>query len=91
MLLIADKHKKILLEKKIASPLAIALLDHLFVKPHVSIQEVAEYFQTSYTKIQTLINQFVEIKILKEITGKKRDRRFSYWEYLDCLSEGTNL
>jgi Fic family protein len=91
VLSIADTHKKLLLQKKIASPLAIALLDYLFVKPLLSVQEVAQHFQTSYQTAQTLINHFVEIEILKEITGKKRDRRFSYWEYLDCLSEGTNL
>ncbi len=91
VLSIAEKNKKLLIQKKISSPLAIALLDHLFIKPHLSIQEAAQYFPSSYQTAQTLINQFVEIGILKEITGKKRDRRFTYWEYLDCLSEGTNL
>lgn len=90
VLSIAHTHKQLLLQKRISSPLAIALLDYLFVKPHLSVQEVAEYFQTSYPTAQTLINQFVNMEILKEITGKKRDRRFSYWEYLECLSEGTN-
>lgn len=89
ILSIADKHKKRLIEKKISSPLAIALLDHLFVKPHLSIQEAAIHFQISNQTAQSLINQFVKLEILKEVTGKKRDRRFSYWEYLDCLSEGT--
>lgn len=89
VLAIADMHKKVLLRNKIASPLAIALLDHLFVKPHVSIQEVADQLQTSYQTAQTMISQFVSMGILKEVTGKKRGRRFSYWEYLDCLSEGT--
>lgn len=74
-----------------SSPLAVALLDYLFIKPHVSIQEVAEHFQISYPTSQALIKQFVDIGILKEITGKKRDRRFSYWEFLDCLSEGTSI
>jgi Fic family protein len=91
VLSIADTHKKLLLQKKVSSPLAIALLDYLFIKPHLSVQEVAQHFQTSYQTAQTLINHFVDMKILREVTGKKRDRRFSYWEYLDCLSEGTNL
>lgn len=89
VLSIADKHKKLLLQKKISSPLAIILLEHLFVKPHLSIQEIAEQFQVAYPTAQVLVNQFVDLEILKEITGKKRDRRFSYWEYLECLSEGT--
>lgn len=91
VLSIAEKHKKLLLQKKHSSPLAIALLDYLFVKPHLSVKEAAENFQISHQTAQTLINQFVDMKILKEITGRKRDRRYSYWEYLDCLSEGTNL
>ncbi|MBA3721448.1 MAG: Fic family protein [Parachlamydiaceae bacterium] len=91
LLSIADKHKKLLLQKKISSPLSIALLDYLFVKPHLSVQEAADKFQTSYQTAQTVVNHLVEMDILKEITGKKRDRRYSYWEYLDCLSEGTNF
>lgn len=27
--------------------------------------------------------------ILREITGKKRDRKFAYHKYLEILSEGT--
>jgi Fic family protein len=91
VLSLADRHKKLLLERKISSPLAMVLLDYLFIKPHLSVQEIAEHFQISYQTAKTLIDHFVEVKILKEITGKKRDRRYSYWEYLDLLSEGTNL
>lgn len=86
---IAERHKNLLFQNKVSSPFAVALLDYLSVKPHISIQEVASHFQVSYQTAQSLIKQFVEIGILKEITGKKRDRRYSYWEYLDCLSEGT--
>lgn len=91
VLAIAEKHKKLLIQKKVSAPLAIALLDYLFTKPHLSIQEVAHNFETSYQTAQALVRQFLDLEILIEITGKKRDRRFSYWEYLDCLSEGTNL
>jgi len=89
VLALAETHKKLLLQKKVSSPLAIALLDYLFIKPHLSIQEAAIHFQSSFQTIQSLIIQFVNAGILKEITGKKRDRRFSYWEYLETLSKGT--
>lgn len=91
VLALADIHKQKLIAKKVTSPMAIGLLDYLFVKPHVSTLDIAEHFEISFQTAQTLINHFVEIEILREITGKKRDRRYSYWEYLDCLSEGTNL
>jgi Fic family protein len=89
VLALADTHKKRLIKEKISSPLAIGLLDYLFIKPHVSTHEVAEQFQMSFQTAQTLINHFVEMEILREITGKKRDRRYSYWQYLEYLSEGT--
>lgn len=89
VLAIAEKHKKQLLREKVSSPLAIALLDILFLKPIVSSQEVATRLDISKQTAQTLIKQFVALEILRETTGKKRDRRYSYWEYLECLSEGT--
>lgn len=91
VLALADTHKKKLIGDKISSPTVIGLLDYLFVKPHISIQDVMEHLQMTFQTAQKLINHFVEIEILREITGKKRDRRYSYWQYLEYLSEGTNL
>ena len=90
ILSIAEKHKKQLIQERFSSPLAIALLDYLFIKPHLSTKEVASHLKISFQTAQTLIHQFEKIGILKETTGKKRGKRFSYWEYLDCLSEGTS-
>jgi hypothetical protein len=91
VLALADVHKKKMIKERISSPMAIGLLDYLFVKPHVSTHDVAEHFQMTFQTAQVLINHFVKIEILREITGKKRDRRYSYWQYLGYLSEGTNL
>ena len=91
VLALSDTHKKQLIKEKISSPVAIGLLDYLFVKPHVSAHDVAEHFQMTFQTTQTLINHFVKMDILREITGKKRDRRYSYWQYLEYLSEGTNI
>ncbi|MBA3237389.1 MAG: Fic family protein [Parachlamydiaceae bacterium] len=77
VLALADNHKKLLIQKKIASPMAIALLDHLFIKPHVSVQEITASLEISYTTAQPLINQFRDLDILREVTGLKRNRRFS--------------
>lgn len=90
LLEISETNKHILLRKKISSPLAIALLEYLMIKPHLSIQEIASHFEISFQTAQSMVVQFVNLDILKEITGKKRDRRYSYWKYLDCLSEGTS-
>jgi Fic family protein len=89
LLQLQEDHKKKLLSKKLSTPYAVALLDYLFEKPHVTINDVANRFKISYQGAKALINQFVDNQILKEITGKRRDKRYSYWEYLALLAEGT--
>ncbi len=84
-----ETHKKRLITAKLSTPYAIALLDYLFEKPHLSIKDAATHLKTSYQSAKTLMQQLVSLEILKEITGKRRDKRYSYWEYLDLLSEGT--
>ncbi|MFZ4100291.1 MAG: Fic family protein [Chlamydiia bacterium] len=90
VLQLAEVHRKLLLTKRLSTPLAMALLDFLAIKPLVSIQEIADHLQVAYNTVLPLVNQFVDLGILKEMTGRKRDRRFLYWEYMDCLAEGTN-
>ena len=89
LLQLQEDHKKRLISKKLSTPYAIALLDYLFEKPHLTINDVAEYLKISYQGAKALVDQFVTTEILKEITGKRRDKRYSYWEYLALLSEGT--
>jgi Fic family protein len=84
-----ENHKKRLISKKLSTPYAIGLLDYLFEKPHLTINDVADHLKISYQGAKALVDQFVKSEILKEITGKRRDKRYSYWEYLAFLSEGT--
>lgn len=83
-----EKNRKLVIEKKMPIS-AMALLDYLFEKPQVSVQTIAKYFKISSQGAAKLIKQFHQYEILKEITGRKRDKRYVYWEYLALLSEGT--
>ena len=89
LLQLQEDHKKRLISKKLSTPYAIALLDYLFEKPHLTINDVADHIKISYQGAKALVDQFVTAEILKEITGKRRDKRYSCWEYLAFLSEGT--
>lgn len=89
LLHLQEEHKQRLLAKKLSTPYAIALLDYLFERPHLTISDAAHHLKISYQGAKALVNQFVATEILKEITGKRRDKRYSYWEYLAFLSEGT--
>jgi Fic family protein len=89
ILQLCQSHKELLLKKRISSPLAIMLLDKLFYMPLISVSDVQKEFKLSHQSASNLINQFEKIGILKEITGKKRGRKFVYTKYLKILSEGT--
>jgi Fic family protein len=82
-------HRRLLWEKKISSPIAVGILEQLFYKPTVSIAQIAERFNVSYQAASTLVAQLEKVQILRETTGRKRDKRYVYSDYLDILTEGT--
>ncbi len=84
-----SNHRNLLWQKKISSPLAVGLLEKLFYTPYMSVTNVAEAFSISYQAASLLVNQFEKHGILKETTGKKRDKKYVYKQYIDILSEGT--
>lgn len=79
----------LLWEKKVSSPLAVMFHNKLFYTPIVTISFVEKQFNISYPTAAHLVNQFVALGILKEISGQKRAKRFIYVRYNDILSEGT--
>jgi Fic family protein len=85
------KHRDLLWKKKLSSPFAVGILERLFQKPYVSVNDVAREFSISFQAASNLVSQLEGAGILHEITGKKRDKRFIYAEYITILSEGTGL
>ena len=85
------KHREMLWEKKLSSPLAVGILERLFQKPYVSVNDVAKEFSISFQAASNLVSHLAGAGILYEITGKKRDKRFLYREHITILSEGTGL
>lgn len=82
-------HRNLLWRNKISSPLAVGILEKLFYTPYVSVKDISREFQISFQAASTLVSQFEKAGILKEITGRKRDKRYIYNDYLKILSEGT--
>ena len=79
--LITDK-----LGKKSGS--ALKLFDELFNRPLVTINSIGEITNLSYPNANRLASIFEELKILKEITGQKRNRIYEFVKYMDILNEG---
>jgi len=86
-----SSHRQLLWQKKISSPLAVGILEKLYYNPYVSVNDVARNFDISFQAASKLVSQLEEAGILKEVTGRKRDRRYIYATYLNILSEGTNI
>nr|MDA8155166.1 Fic family protein [Actinomycetota bacterium] len=82
-------HRDLLWKRKISSPLAVGILEKLFYAPYVSVKDISGEFHISFQAASTLVSQFEKASILKEITGRKRDKRYIYNDYLKILSEGT--
>lgn len=72
-----------------ASPTALRLLDLLYQLPVVSVPIVAKKLSLSPPAARKAINNLEGIGILREISGKRRDRLYSYETYMGIIREGT--
>lgn len=63
------------------------LLEHLFERPIVSVNDVIEVTGTSYPSANQLVERLVNLGILAEITGRTRNRRFRYNNYVSLFEE----
>jgi Fic family protein len=72
------------LNKKIKN--AKILLDHLFEQPIVTVEDVSRTTSLSLVSSYALIDDFVKLKILHEMTGFKRNRMFVFEEYFKIFN-----
>ncbi len=61
------------------------LLQRLYQQPVISVNEVAREIETTYPPANELVEQFVRLQLLTEVTGQKRNRFFRYQPYIDIL------
>lgn len=68
------------------APNAKRLLDYLFTQPVVTAQQVAEVLDVSLVSSYKIIDNFLRAGILHETTGFKRNRFFTFKEYLQIFT-----
>lgn len=73
------------------SMMAMKLFELLPRHPVVTAASVMKLLETTKPTAARAIDLLAEAAILKETTGKKRDRTYVYWRYLDRLKVGTEL
>jgi len=66
-------------------------LEQLYEQPIVTVNQVQEWIGTSYPAANNLVNRLVDLGILYEMTGHKRNRRFLYRDYLNLFHDEEQL
>lgn len=58
------------------------VLESLFDRPIVGVNQVRELTGTTYAAANTLVSRLAEVRVLSEMTGNARNRRFHYAPYV---------
>ncbi len=83
-----EEHREVILNRLgRASGKALQLLERLYFRPIVSVPTVMEITGLSFANANSLARQLETVGLLRETTGRKRNRRFSYRQYLDLFQE----
>jgi Fic family protein len=77
-----ETHREIIGQKISSSNYGLRLLDFLFQQPIVTVRLVETNLQCAYVTASKTVEQFVELGLLKEITGWQRNRLYHYEPYL---------
>ena len=63
------------------------VLESLFDRPIVSVNDVQKMTGTSYAAANSLVSRLMKVNVLSEITGYARNRRFSYAPYIALFND----
>jgi Fic family protein len=58
-------------------------------KPVTNIAAAAKALKISIPTVTAALNHLLRVGIVEEVTGKQRDRVFTYSRYFNLVSEGT--
>ena len=86
-----DKDSDAIIERGRRVGSALRVHQALMAQPIMSLAEVHEQTQMAFSTVSANMAMLVELGIAKEITGRGRNRLFAYGDYLDILSEGTEI
>ena len=85
------EHRQMVNSLSKASPSAVKLLDLLYQQPIVSVAYVSKELGFSSPAARKAINNLERLGILREISGKKRNRLYLYYAYMSIIREGTEV
>jgi len=71
--------------------MAVRLFDLLPTHPMVTLARAIDILDTSKPTAVKAIDALCKAEVLREITGKRRDRIYAYQSYLDVLAKDTSI
>jgi len=80
---VIEGEKLIILGKKL--PVAKRLLNRLYSDPFITVQDAGKDLKVSKPTANSLIKYFVELEILHDTTGLKRNRKYVFKEYIELF------
>ena len=84
-----DKNRRQLEGLGRAAASAFRAHEYLKRKPITGIREMAKDLGLTYPTVASTLDRMKKLRIVKELTGYKRNRVFAYAPYVEMLSEGT--
>ena len=63
------------------------VLESLFDRPIVAVNDVQKMTGTTYAAANSLVSRLVKLDVLSEMTGYARNRRFRYAPYIALFNE----
>ena len=88
ILALRESHRRVINDKfGRAAANGHRVLEHIFSRPVVSVDDVQELIGTTYQTANNLVARLVEYGILREFTGQARNRAFIYQSYLELFHE----
>ena len=88
---LVGKDRERLLKADDATVLALRVFEVLPRKPIITVASVVADMKTTKPAATRAIEALIATKVLRENTGRKRDRAFAYRAYLDVLRVGTDV
>jgi Fic family protein len=82
-----EEHRQLLTEKLAkdklaATPYDFAFLEYLFQQPILTVRLAEQHLNCAFVTASKVVERFVNLGLLEEMTGFQRNRRFRYAPYL---------
>lgn len=68
-------------------PKAKELINVLYKRPSITAGDITKTIHVTPATANSLIKDFVNLKILLEVTGKQRDRIYVFWDYIHLFQK----